>query len=129
MARVKPKALDNIFLICTRCSNRVSEDSKMIYISDFNDVVHGSFRICDQCASNIPIPVRSGRPDLIMEWLSNDLVEPIIYSRFNVHTWDICQKLEYLLGPNKYHSEIARIIREKDPGNALATLWQTTPKS
>lgn len=116
---------------CTRCLNRIklgSEKVNMILIEDDSEVIHGSLPLCDSCFLAMPIGVRNGRPDMILEWVSNDLIQPLIKARYNMNTWDVCQKLEFRLGSTQYCKEISHIATQKDPGAALIELWESMPR-
>lgn len=112
-------------LRCARCSDGITDSSHLLSIYDDTELECGFFHLCPSCSSSMPAGVRDGRPDIVLEWLSSDSIQPFLTEHYKVSTWDICQKLEYTMGSTQYCKALVRIAREPDPGPALIKLWQS----
>lgn len=117
------KKITETFPTCLRCRNSIKPGETAVFVPIMDDaqVIHGKIHLCQSCGSSPRLNM--GRIDLIADYVSNDLIEQIMMFKFNMGTWDACQKIESWIGSRSYCIEMLAVIKAQDPADALCQLY------
>lgn len=124
MARIKASLLNK----CDRCRNAITpENQRVINVHDDFGAYAGCFQVCDTCAGQVPVGARnlqdSDGVDLLVNWISNGLIEIYVPRACGITYRDIANKLDLWMGNRAYCLEMVRLAKEEDPAREIVDLY------